>query len=83
MNGKQGESGLSATTVTLSTSSGRPRLSSAKLTQSIDARSALPAAIASTLASCEPVTTIARKKGAPRATEAIAARNRFMPVLLS
>ena len=83
MNGKPGESGLSATMATRPMSSGRPRLRSAKLTQSIEARSATPSATAATLASCEPVTIVAPKKGAPRATGAIAARNRFMPVLLS
>ena len=83
MKGRPGDGALSATTATRSMSSGRPRASSAKLTQSIAARSARPSATASTLPSCEPVTTTARKKGAGPAIGAIVERNRFIPVLLS
>ncbi len=46
MNGRFGDSALSATTATCSISSGRPRSRSAKLTQSIEARSARPSATA-------------------------------------
>jgi NAD(P)-dependent dehydrogenase (short-subunit alcohol dehydrogenase family) len=75
MNGKQGEGALSATMATRSTSSGRPRPRSAKLTQSIDAISARPLSTAATLASCEPVRTTEEKNAAPPAIGAIIARN--------
>ena len=51
--------------------------------QSIAAISASPRATAARLAACAPVTTTSAKKDRPPASGATAARNRFMPVLLS
>ena len=83
MNGKPGESAALATMATRSIEFGSAA-SQEREADAIDRGEVrTPSATAATLASCEPVTMIARKKGAPRATGAIVARNKFMPVLLS